>query len=107
MGRESPSPFPSLDSRRTPPRRGTGRPYNGEAERQRLLLRLQADVQQAIAEIAAVKVESDLLVELQAQRPLGVGEAARLRALSRKAQELRFRLQHLRAEFAQLQRCGN
>ena len=84
---------------------GRGAARKPAAARERRLLRLRADVQHAVAEIAAVRVETKLLLTLQAQRPV-TPEMERVRVLSREGARLWFQLQRLRTEFEALQRSG-
>jgi hypothetical protein len=67
------------------------------------LRRLQADVAQVQAEIQAVREQSQCLLDIEAVRPLTADEAKQARAVNQQTLALRLRLQHLRAEFAQLQ----
>jgi hypothetical protein len=80
--------------------------HTGDAEHRRLLLRLQGDVQQVMAEIAALRAETGVLLEVQTQRPLTSEERARKRTLNLESLRLRLQLQQLAAEFAAVQQHG-
>ena len=75
-----------------------------DAERQRLLRRLRADVRQALADIAVVGVAARRLMAAEAQRPLVPAELERARALREENIRLWYWLAHLRAEVGALRR---
>lgn len=84
------------------PRRARGLPQAQEQERRRLLLRLQADIERAVVDTAALRVETRRLLALEAQRPLTAAEAERARVLNQVARRLYYHHQQLRAEFERL-----
>jgi len=74
------------------------------AVRRRLLLRLQADLQQLRADLTRVREETQVLLDLECVRSLSKEEAARSSALQRQAERLRWELRRLFAEFEEIHR---